>query len=310
MGINWREKAIMLSLESSYGVDATPGAGNGILAKEVNLSPMEGNDTPRNLDLPHMGDSGSLPTGVHRRLRFQVELAGSGAAGTPPAWGPAFRACGMAETIVANTSVTYNPVTNGHESSTLYMHNGGTLYKLLGARGNCTLMFPTEDIPTLQFDFTGLWNQVADAAMVTPTNLATYTDPVEYSTLHSDPLSLNGTDLATRSLQFNLGNTVETRFLTGADSVVISGKSEMAEATVEAVPVATLNPEALAMAKSNIDMQIAHGKTAGNIITLRSQFAQMQRPGDLSSQQNVTEWGLRLKPRPSAGNDQFTLTLT
>lgn len=44
------------------------------------------------------------------RLKFDVELVGSGAASPPPAWGKFLRGCGFAETIVAGNRVEYTPV--------------------------------------------------------------------------------------------------------------------------------------------------------------------------------------------------------
>ena len=58
----------------------------------------------------YFGNSEQLPAGIHSELDFEVELAGSGAAGTAPAWGPLIRACGMSETITAATDVKYAPV--------------------------------------------------------------------------------------------------------------------------------------------------------------------------------------------------------
>ena len=42
-------------------------------------------------------------------VTFEVEMAGSGTAGTAPAFGPLLKACGNSETIVTDTSVTYAP---------------------------------------------------------------------------------------------------------------------------------------------------------------------------------------------------------
>ncbi|WP_444932401.1 hypothetical protein ACJJIF_22000 (plasmid) [Microbulbifer sp. SSSA002] len=71
-------------------------------------------------------------------VTFNAELKGSGAAGTPPEIAPLLRACGLAETITAGTSVEYNLASEGHESITLYLYEDGSLYKLTGVRGTWT----------------------------------------------------------------------------------------------------------------------------------------------------------------------------
>ena len=80
--------------------------------------------------------------------------------------------------------------------------------------------------------------------------------------------------------------------------------------TVEAVPLTTFNPFALANAQTQIAANIVHGTVAGNIATIAMPTAQVLRPAGYENQQNILEWPLRLTPLPSAGNDQFSITLT
>lgn len=66
---------------------------------------MEGQDKSRELELPYHGAQPTIPTELHMKLAFRVEAKGSGTKGTAPPFGPLLRACGMAEMIVATTSV-------------------------------------------------------------------------------------------------------------------------------------------------------------------------------------------------------------
>ena len=50
--ILWDKKIILVELEGSYGTDATPDGADAILAVEGSITPMEGNDVSRNLELP------------------------------------------------------------------------------------------------------------------------------------------------------------------------------------------------------------------------------------------------------------------
>lgn len=127
MPLYWREKTILFKEETTYGVDAVPtGAANAILATDVQLSPMEGQGTSRNLELPWMGAQGTVPTNVHQKLSFRVELKGSGTAGTPPVLGVLLKSCAFAEVTVASVSVTYNRVTSAMKSATIYLNIDGT----------------------------------------------------------------------------------------------------------------------------------------------------------------------------------------
>lgn len=306
----WRKKILLAKIEEVYGADSVPtGALNAILATDVSLTPMEGQDLSRALDQPWFGAQPTVPVDLHAKLSFKVELAGSGAAGTAPAWGPILRACGLAQTISAGVSVTYNPITDNPESATLYLNVDGTLMRLLGARGTMTARVAASGIPYLEFEMTGLYTAPTDAAAPVP-DYAAFQKPLHGSAANTPVFTLGGTSLVMRSFMLNLGNAVEGRFLIGAENILITDRTSTIEATVEAVALATFDPFSRAAAQTDQAIVLTHGTAAGNIVTLNVPKAQMQRPAGLEQNQNIVEWPLRLVPIPSAGNDEFTLTLT
>lgn len=308
--ISWSSKILLAKIEDTYGTDPSPaGASDGILASNVSLRPMEGQDVDRELDLAFLGADGTIPADLHMKLTFRVELAGSGTAGTAPGWAPLIRACAVAETVDAGVSVTYNPISESHESVTIYLWIGGTLYALRGARGTCTLTCSASAIPYLEFDFTALYAEPTETARDAPT-LTGFQKPRVASNATTPTFTIDGTGLVMRSFSMDFGNQVEPRFLIGAEHILIVDRSELIETTVEAVPLTTYNPYAKAAAAEDVDVTLVHGTKAGNIATLNAPTAQMQRPEGLANAQNVTEWPLRLQPRFAAGNDQWTLTLT
>jgi hypothetical protein len=164
MPLKWRSKIILFKIEASYGVDAAPAGANAFLMTNVSFSPMEGEDVSRDLELPYLGAQAMIPVGLRGRLRGRVELAGSGTAGTAPAWGPMLRACAVAETITPATSVVYNPISDGMESGTLYFWMAGTRHVLTGCRGQCTMRFTAQGLPYLEFDMLGLWSEPSEQA--------------------------------------------------------------------------------------------------------------------------------------------------
>lgn len=306
------EKTLLLKSEVTYGVDATPtGAANAILATDVRISPMEGQDVDRGLDLPFMGASGTVAVGLFAKLSFKIEVKGGGAAGTPPAFGAILKACGCAEVIVASTSVTYSRVSKNHASATIYFNMGGILYKMLGTRGTCTLRVNALGIVYLEFDMSGLWvmpvDQVAPAVTL-GTQLSVF--PQVATSANTPTFTLGGASPALRSFSLNFGNTVSPRFLIGAEGIIIEKIMEAMEFTVEAVPLATLNPYQLAQQGTLSALSLVHGVGAGKICTLSVPRTQLQRPSGLEEQQGIIEWPLRGVPLPNAGNDQFTLAFT
>lgn len=308
--MNFREKVLLFAIEGTYGTDAAPtGALNAVLAKDVKVMPMEGADVSRELDTPNMGNQPTIPNELHSKFTFQVELAPSGAAGTAPAWGVLLRACACAEVITADTSVAYNPVTNSHESGTLYFNVDGTLYKSVGCRGTAKFVIDAQGVPMIEFELIGLYATPTSSALPTPDYTA-WQDPKVATTQNTPTFTIAGTSLVMRSFSLDLANKVENRFLIGRDAVLITDREDMIETRVEAVPLTTLDPYSLAEGQTKVAVQLVHGTAAGNIATLDVPKAQVQRPQGLEDAQGIVEWPLNLVPLPDSGNDQWTLTLT
>lgn len=306
----WPKKILLAKIEGTYATDPTPtGADNAILAVDVSLSPMQGMDVERNLETPYLGNSGTLVAELHRVLSFKVELVPSGTAGTAPGWGALLRGCAVAETVVVDTSVTYNPVSDSHEALTFYLYIDGTLFKLTGARGNAKFAVSASGIPYIEFTFTGLYSAAAEATVPTAT-LTAFQAPKVASRANTPTFTIDGDSFVLRSFELDLGNQVETRFLIGEEEIVIPDRSEAMTATVKATALTTFDPFATAAAEGTAEVEIVHGTAAGKIATINVPKAQLMRPESLEQQQNIVEWPLRFNPLPTVGNDQWTLTLT
>ncbi|WP_417726178.1 phage tail tube protein [Roseovarius sp.] len=311
MSLLWRHKVLLAKLETTYGTDAVPTGTDAILATDVRLSPMQGQDLDRNLDTPHGGPTGTIPVDLHRTISFKVELAGSGAAGTAPRWGRLLRACGCAETVTVATSVVYNRVYSNLESVTLHLNIGGTLYAMVGVRGTAAFDVSASGIPYIEFEFTALYVAPADVAQPTP-DFSGIPDPLAASDANTPVFTIDGTALVMRSCKLTLANRIEAQFLIGEEEVVLDGHENTFEARVRAVALAAFNPFAMAAAQAKLAVVVEHGKTAGNIVNITAPNAQMQRPEGLEDGQGRKEWPLRLVPLPttSTAANQWSMTLT
>lgn len=313
MPIKWKSKILLAELEETYGTDPTPaGADNAILATNVVLSPMEGQDVSRDLELPWLAAQATIPAGLHMRIQYRVELVPSGAAGTPPAWAPLLLAMATAETVAADTSVAYNPVSDVHPSVTHHFWIGATRFVLKGCRGTAVLRWNAQGIPYLECDFRGLFTTPSEQTRAVP-DLSAFLKPDIVSKANTPTFTIDGVPLVMRSLALDLGNDVQFRGLVGpagAESILIVDRAESIAVQVEAVPLSTWNPFAKAAAQDTVPVNLVHGTAAGRIATLAVAGAQVMRPAEFRNEQGILEWGLRLTPLPATGNDQWTLTLT
>ena len=103
------------------------------------------------------------------QLTIEVELAGSGAAGTAPAWDPLMRSCGNSVATVASTSVTYAPESTTHESCTIHYFDDGIRHVVIGSRGSWSLNAEVGQIPVLTFTMTGRYATPTDDGIGTVT---------------------------------------------------------------------------------------------------------------------------------------------
>jgi hypothetical protein len=96
-------KVLLLALEAVYGVDQVPApATDAILIRdEVRAPALEVFYAERNNAKGYYGRDQQIPVGTKMTVGFDVEMAGSGAAGTAPKWAKAMRAAGMAEKLLA-----------------------------------------------------------------------------------------------------------------------------------------------------------------------------------------------------------------
>jgi hypothetical protein len=304
----WRKLALLAKIESAYGTDPTPtGADNAIQAIDVQYTPMEGGEENRDLLLPYLGHQGVILTGLHGRLEFSVEVAGSGDAGTEPPYGALLRACGFSETVTAETDVVYEPVSAGQESVAIYYNRDGERHVLVGTRGNVTVEFVPQRIPRLRFTFLGLHGTVADQALPEVT-LSGFQTPLVVSKANTT-FSLHGYSTGpTENVSLNLGNQVEPRLLIGSDAVEITDRLASGSVVMEATQLATKNWNAIARAHTAAALQLVHGTAAGNIFQIDAPAVQIGRYTE-GQTQGIVNNTLPLMLKPDEGNDEFVITV-
>ncbi|ODR93525.1 hypothetical protein AUC70_11715 [Methyloceanibacter stevinii] len=307
--IKWRKKVILAKMEGTYGTDPTPAGANAMLMTDVSLSPMEGEDVSRELERPYLGAQSQFKVGLRAVFNGSTELVGSGAAGTAPAWGVLARACGLAEVVTPDTSVVYSPVTDDHESVTLYVWIDETLHKIVGCRGTAQMSVNAQGVPVIRWSLTGLFANPTELAQAVP-DFTAWQAPKVATTANTPVFTLGGQAFVMRSFELDLGNDVQPRLLIGREEIRIVDRAEQITATVEALPLTTFDPFALAVAQTPQALALTHGTVAGRIVALAAPACELARLTGYENQQDTLEWPLRLTPLPVDGNDQFTLTLT
>jgi len=311
MALLTRKRLILAKAEATYGTDPTPtGSANAILVRNLEITPLQSDIVQRELIRPYLGNYEQLLAQTRVQVTFEVELAGSGAAGTAPAYGPVLKACGLSETVVATTSVTYAPVSTSFSSVTIYFYQDGIRHIVTGARGTFTLNGQVGAIPTIAFTMTGIYNAPTDTALATPT-YANQATPLIFKNGNTTSFSAFSYSGALQSIDLNLGNEIVYRELIGGTKeVLITDRKPAGTMSIEAVLLATKNYFTVSTGSATGSVSFQHGTTAGNIATLT--MAQ----SDLADASYAELNGIAMLNLPyvatptAAGNDELSLAYT
>ncbi|HEY8359342.1 MAG TPA: phage tail tube protein [Ramlibacter sp.] len=315
-----RNTVILAKVETTYGTDATPTGAEAMLTSKPQLTPLQAQNVARDVVRGTLGGSEQLVGSRFSQCTFDVELVGSGTAGTPPAWGALMAACGWAETATATTRVDYTLVSAGFQSISIYWYDDGVLHKLAGARGECAIKMTGGTIPVLSFTFKGLYSTPTAAANATPTLTAfkvpavvneANTDDLKFGGTHSGtgaPAIVGGTAYPSMGLEFALNNTVEHVPLVGGESIDLTQRDASCSFQLELTAAQEVTFMTAVAAATLTSVGLVHGTVAGFKSLLWLPNVQRISPtkSDMSGKRMVNFEGRAV---PSSGNDEARLVL-
>jgi len=310
MGLNMRNSVLLAKLETTYGVDATPtGALNAMLAKAVNVSPLEQDAVQRDLQRPYFGNDEQIPVGTRIAITFEIELAGSGAEGDAPAYGPLLLACAHSQTINALVDVRYKPITvspDDQDSVTLIYNLDGVQHKALGCKGTVSFAFDARGVPVMRFAFTGLYADVVDAA-VTGVDFSAFIKPKSVNYRDTPSCTYFGQPIVVQSCSLDVGLQVVYRNLIGFEGVRITDRAARGALSFEYQKVIQYNWFQKVKNNESGALNLVHGTVAGNIIELDAPNVQPTGP-TISDSDGTAMLNLNLNYNPTeAGNDEYEL---
>jgi hypothetical protein len=204
-------------------------------------------------------------------VTFDVELAGSGAAGTAPAFGPLLKSCGLSETTSSGVSVTYAPVSSSFSSATIYCFYDGTRHKITGARGTVSFNLTAGQFAVASFQFIGIYNAPDDTAVSGSFTVANQAAAIEVNDTNMTTATFHGvTSARIESFDLALNNELLYKETASNKEVLITNRAPGGTAVIEAPAVGTTDFFAKAVAAATGSTSLVLGATAGNIVTLNA----------------------------------------
>ncbi len=311
-----KNTVITAKVQSNSGEDAAPTGADAVLVSDVSITPLDAQAISRNLIRGYFGGSEQLVGPASVKIGYTVELAGSGTAATPPAWGKLLLGCAAGEGLLNTPArVEYSPVSTSLKALTQYYYDDGVVHKLLDSVGNCTLSAKVGDRPVLRFEWTGLDGGIAATPNVTPT-FTSWKKPVAMTKANVVDITLGatyaagaltgGTAYNSTGLELNFGNVVNFSPMLGTETVDITDRESTA--TIELELSAAQEVALMAAVKANTTQSLALtiGTGAGNKIIVFCAAAQLTNPrkSELNGKRLI---GYDVRLVPVNGNDEWLI---
>jgi len=309
-----RKKFLIAKIESTYGTDPSPvGGSDAVQVTNLELTPIESDNVQAAAFQGFIGNStrGTLVANKRVSVTFDVELAGSGTAGTAPAFGPLLKSCGLSETVVSSTSVTYAPVSSSFSSATIYCFYDGTQHKITGARGTVSFNMTAGQFAVASFNFIGIYNAPDGTALSGSFTVANQAAALEVNDTNVTTATFHGvTSSRIESFDLALNNELLYKETASNKEVLITNRAPGGTAVIEAPAIGTTDFFAKAVAVATGSTSLVLGATGGNIVTVNA--AQTDITGCSYADTNgVIALSMPYLALPTtAGNNEMSLVFT
>ena len=301
---------LLAKLETVIGTDPVPTvADNAILVRSLGPQMLTAEFVERNNVRGYKGNFGMLAVGVHRSFEFEVELAGSGAAGTAPAWGPILKACGFSETIEVAVSVEYAPISTGDKTITMYSYLDGILFKMTASKGTVSFELNSKAIPIMKFKFIGEYSTPTDVTFPTGMDFDGFVQPVTVGKRNTPTFNIHGVDAVMQNFGFDMANSLVYRDLVNASGPYSADRKPSGSCKIELPSVAVSNWAEITRLGTQDALQLVHGTVAGNIIQIDMPKVQITSAPTISNDNEIAMLDLQFSVNPNTGNDEVLLTV-
>jgi hypothetical protein len=308
MPLLWKRLQIAAKTEVAEGTAIALTATEAILANNVSYDP-EIKMTARAAASSSLSPYPKVAGSRQAKLTFDVDLKGSGTAGTAPEFGVLLKACGMTETIVAVTSVTYTPASSSIISITLGWYVDGKKFILAGARGTWKMDLKAGEPGVIHFEFLGTAIEDSDTALLSGVSYQTTNPPA----FMSASFTLAAYAGIIESMSIDMGNALYLRpsanAAQGFISTVITGREPKLTINPEDVLVATKDWWAIWEAGTLSALSAVVGATAGNICTITAPKVQIgkMKPAE---RDGIVVQEMECELSRNSGDDEISLALT
>jgi hypothetical protein len=297
------DSLLLAKIEVTKGLDPVPVPADNAIRIISAVPAVTIDNIERPIVKPTMGQLAHLMGKRMIVLTIELELRGSGAAGTAPDYGVLLRACGLDETIVVSTSVAYDPLTASLESVTIYWYEDGLLWKLKGSVGDLAITYAmnsqtraTITMSAPYEDPTTVAKPGGEVYQTTPPIVASAADVISEA---AGEIKVGAFDLA-------LANDVQEHYTSNQHEFTVAERQPTFKLTKDSV--STIVDWTALAAGTDVALSAVVDGGAGNKITITGDYGRRKTIAGGTRAERFTrdiEYGLY----ESAGDDQLQLLL-
>ena len=269
---------MLVKIEETYGTDPTPTtAANGVRVSDriwpafsmEHVYPNLRENSASGLLTP---PAPALPAGAVGTLEIACEVKGFGAAygaTDRPEVDPLLRSVGFNDTITSTTKYSYDLVSTGAESCTIWLYTGGLLYKMSGCRGSVRWVVTPGEVSVMIFSMQGIMAAAVPTAIACPTITYNATlPPAAIGMAHTIVGSVGSWSPVFSAAEFDLGTQISRRDSgNGADGIgefAISGYTPRFTETADVVALTVFDPTTDLEARTSTPIDWTIGPTQYN----------------------------------------------
>jgi hypothetical protein len=304
------KKVILQKIETTEGTDAAPVVGtDAILTRNYSPTVLDMERRERNVEVPYFGAKPALPVQLQRGATFEIEMAGSGVAATPPAWMKMNRIAGFDAGVAGGSNVVQTPISASIPSATHWAYIDNLLLQTIGARASMGIRVEDDEIPFFTYTLRGRapTSLASEAVPGTPTVTA-FKDPVLACT-ENTTFTLDSFSLPLRRLELDSNNDLAYRSLIGPqDRVTWRNRAWGGRILGELPDLSAKDYFGKVRPGTTMVMTLIHGNVAGNIVQVSAPKVQIVGI-DTPEEDGCVMLAMDVILQPStAGNDEIIFT--
>jgi hypothetical protein len=277
-GRSQNRNLLLAKIQPTPGVNASPAAGSDAVLLYGNNPKFDYQHltATREVNAGYFRGAERLVWGRRADIQFQVELQGSGTAGTAPAWGKMLKGCAFAETLTAGL-VEYTLVTDGAQQLSMLTQEDGLFKPCTDMMGDCSGELVVGSIPVIDYKFRGLVlpptsgsNLTGDTTVFIPPRAVSPADTaaLRIGATYAAGAFTSGDLYNFRSLKWSLGNDIQIPDLASSEQTGFYGRNPKIEFTIDCTSAQEKAFLDDAYAGTRRSLGALHGTVAGKICGL------------------------------------------